>query len=189
MAGMTHKMSVKWNKNVYDIQFDPTLGVDALLQTIQDETGVPKERAKLMPKTKKMWKVSVMEGRGKEEKGSKGFHFLPLPHSSLTHPHSSLTHPPSLPPSLATTHTGRPQRQVRPHYSPSPPPSLPPHGFRRASRSPQGKNPVHRGHGRVRGRRGRGRPPGRAAQPREHLLHEQHTTVHKIRGGLQGGAG
>ena len=175
MAGMTHKMSVKWNKNVYDIQFDPTLGVDALLQTIQDETGVPKERAKLMPKTKKMWKVSVMErkGRGREEKGSKGFHFLPLHHSSITHP----------------PNTGRPQRQVRPHYSPAPPPSRPPHGFRRASRSPQGKNPVHRGHGRVRGRRGRGRPPGRAAQPREHLLHEQHPAVHKIRGGLQGGAG
>ena len=103
MAGMTHKMSVKWNKNVYDIQFDPTLGVDALLQTIQDETGVPKERAKLMPKTKKMWKVSVMEGKGRgreEEKGSKGFHILPLPHSSLTHP-------PSLPPSLPRYNTHR----------------------------------------------------------------------------------
>ena len=49
-------LKVKWNGNTYDIEFTPTSGVTALLQSIQDETGVPMARAKLMPKTKKMWK-------------------------------------------------------------------------------------------------------------------------------------
>ncbi|GMH50970.1 hypothetical protein TL16_g00915 [Triparma laevis f. inornata] len=56
MSAMSRKIEVKWNKNVYSIEFDPSAGVDALLQSVQDETGVPKARAKLMPKTKKMWK-------------------------------------------------------------------------------------------------------------------------------------
>ena len=61
MSAMTRKIEVKWNKNVYDIEFDPTAGVDALLKMVQDETGVPKARAKLMPKTKKMWKGVLNE--------------------------------------------------------------------------------------------------------------------------------
>ena len=55
-------IEVKWNKNSYSIEFNPADGVDALLQTIQDETGVPAARAKLMPKTKKMWK-GVLNGK------------------------------------------------------------------------------------------------------------------------------
>jgi len=49
-------MKMKWNGNEYDIEFIPADGVPALLKIIQDETGVPMERAKLMPKTKKTWK-------------------------------------------------------------------------------------------------------------------------------------
>jgi len=47
MSALTHTITVKWNKNVYPISFSPSNGVDTLLQTIQDETGVPKERAKV----------------------------------------------------------------------------------------------------------------------------------------------
>jgi len=48
--------TVNWNKTPYSIPFSPTAGVPALRQSIQDATGVPIARQKIMPKTKKTWK-------------------------------------------------------------------------------------------------------------------------------------
>ncbi len=48
--------TVNWNKNAYTIAFSPAAGVPALRQSIQDATGVPIDRQKIMPKTKKTWK-------------------------------------------------------------------------------------------------------------------------------------
>mmetsp|Transcript_35160 Transcript_35160/g.69305 ORF Transcript_35160/g.69305 Transcript_35160/m.69305 type:complete len:543 (-) Transcript_35160:35-1663(-) len=48
--------SVKWNKESYDLTFTPSEGVAKLKEKLQQLTGVPPERAKLMSKTKGLWK-------------------------------------------------------------------------------------------------------------------------------------
>lgn len=49
-------LSVKWNKETYEATFIPSEGVLKLKVTLQGLTGVPPERAKLMAKTKGLWK-------------------------------------------------------------------------------------------------------------------------------------
>ena len=48
--------TVNWNKTPYPVPYSPSAGVPALRQSIQDATGVPVARQKIMPKTKKTWK-------------------------------------------------------------------------------------------------------------------------------------
>lgn len=55
MSGMS-TLTVNWNKNTYTVPFSAAAGVAAVKQSIQDQTGVPIDRQKIMPKTKKTWK-------------------------------------------------------------------------------------------------------------------------------------
>lgn len=51
-----YKTLVKWGKESIEIEMDPSQGVDGLKQTLQARTGVPKDRMKIMPKSKGLWK-------------------------------------------------------------------------------------------------------------------------------------
>lgn len=45
-------LSVKWGKESFDISFDTSLGVKGLKANLQEKTGVPVDRMKIMPKSK-----------------------------------------------------------------------------------------------------------------------------------------
>jgi ubiquitin carboxyl-terminal hydrolase 14 len=47
---------VKWGKEVFELQFDPTTGSKSLKLELQERTHVPMERMKLMAKSKHLWK-------------------------------------------------------------------------------------------------------------------------------------
>lgn len=47
---------VKWGKESVEIEFDPSTGVAGLKKELQDRTGVPMDRMKIMPKSKGLWK-------------------------------------------------------------------------------------------------------------------------------------
>mmetsp|Transcript_17277 Transcript_17277/g.36058 ORF Transcript_17277/g.36058 Transcript_17277/m.36058 type:complete len:595 (+) Transcript_17277:94-1878(+) len=47
---------VKWGKESVEIEFDPAAGVAGLKKELQDRTGVPMDRMKIMPKSKGLWK-------------------------------------------------------------------------------------------------------------------------------------
>ena len=47
---------VKWGKESIEIQLDPSAGVAGLKKELQDRTGVPMDRMKIMPKSKGLWK-------------------------------------------------------------------------------------------------------------------------------------
>ena len=51
-----YKTLVKWGKESIEIEMDPSQGVDGLKQQLQARTGVPKDRMKIMPKSKGLWK-------------------------------------------------------------------------------------------------------------------------------------
>jgi len=42
------QVKIKWNKLSYDLNIDPAAGVPAFKLVVQDATGVPPERQKLM---------------------------------------------------------------------------------------------------------------------------------------------
>jgi len=48
--------NVKWGKESIEIQLDPSAGASGLKSELQSRTGVPKERMKIMPKSKGLWK-------------------------------------------------------------------------------------------------------------------------------------
>ena len=52
----TIPLTVKWGKETLDIQCIPAAGVKHLKQELQDKTGVPVDRMKLMAKSKGLWK-------------------------------------------------------------------------------------------------------------------------------------
>jgi len=49
-------VTVSWNKQTFIVPIDPAAGVMAFKDTLQKLTGVPAARAKIMPKTKGLWK-------------------------------------------------------------------------------------------------------------------------------------
>jgi len=56
MSTSAIKAVVKWGKKTIEIDLIPSNGVSALKSELEDKTGVPKERMKLMPKSKGLWK-------------------------------------------------------------------------------------------------------------------------------------
>ena len=52
----TYVASVKWGKEALELQLDPAAGAAGLKAELQARTGVPKERMKLMAKSKGLWK-------------------------------------------------------------------------------------------------------------------------------------
>eukprot|EP00555_Chaetoceros_dichaeta_P004829 CAMPEP_0198257650 /NCGR_PEP_ID=MMETSP1447-20131203/7255_1 /TAXON_ID=420782 /ORGANISM="Chaetoceros dichaeta, Strain CCMP1751" /LENGTH=609 /DNA_ID=CAMNT_0043944595 /DNA_START=144 /DNA_END=1973 /DNA_ORIENTATION=- len=56
MSTSAIKAVVKWGKKTIEIELIPSNGVIALKSELEDKTGVPQERMKLMPKSKGLWK-------------------------------------------------------------------------------------------------------------------------------------
>jgi ubiquitin carboxyl-terminal hydrolase 14 len=52
----TLEVNVKWGKEAVTISFAPDQGVKALKAELEEKTGVPADRMKIMPKSKGLWK-------------------------------------------------------------------------------------------------------------------------------------
>ena len=61
---MVCEVTVNWNKADYKVTCDPSLGVQNLKEQLQALTGVPANRARLMPKTKGLWKGVLKDTEG-----------------------------------------------------------------------------------------------------------------------------
>ena len=53
---MSHPCTVKWGKEKVEIDLVPAAGVRGLKAELEEKTGVPVERMKVMPKSKGLWK-------------------------------------------------------------------------------------------------------------------------------------
>jgi ubiquitin carboxyl-terminal hydrolase 14 len=54
---MSITLIVKWNKETITLSsFDPVIGVKGLKQELEEKTGVPSDRMKIMAKSKGLWK-------------------------------------------------------------------------------------------------------------------------------------
>ena len=49
---MSHPIVVKWGKETVEVNLVPTGGVKALKAELEEKTGVPQDRQKIMPKSK-----------------------------------------------------------------------------------------------------------------------------------------
>eukprot|EP00586_Coscinodiscus_wailesii_P018411 CAMPEP_0172495218 /NCGR_PEP_ID=MMETSP1066-20121228/64693_1 /TAXON_ID=671091 /ORGANISM="Coscinodiscus wailesii, Strain CCMP2513" /LENGTH=151 /DNA_ID=CAMNT_0013266741 /DNA_START=146 /DNA_END=597 /DNA_ORIENTATION=+ len=53
---MSYPILVKWGKESIDMELKPANGVKGLKAELEERTGVPCDRMKLMPKSKGLWK-------------------------------------------------------------------------------------------------------------------------------------
>ena len=49
---MSHPIVAKWGKETVEVNLVPTGGVKALKAELEEKTGVPQDRQKIMPKSK-----------------------------------------------------------------------------------------------------------------------------------------
>jgi ubiquitin carboxyl-terminal hydrolase 14 len=52
-------LSVKWGKETIEMGLDASVGVKGLKTLLEEKTGVPVDRMKIMPKSKGMFDVSL----------------------------------------------------------------------------------------------------------------------------------